>query len=237
MMKKTSIILLTVLFTVFSSINSFAETDELPKHEVTTVSISEKASILIMPDTFSAMVEFKDKGFTSKGVQQEVNKQVDFAIKKIKDLNIEYELKSFRTRQEYKSSKHTASQSIFIETKDAKKLEQITSILQKNKGLVTNTRSYIKDVSTPEYFDKLFDKAFKKATKKAELLTKKVKGTKYHITNMNYYMSGQNRSEQYRARGVLEARVKADAPENINVDDTNKKVILNLTLSIMILQK
>ena len=236
-MKKISTLILAALFIIFSSVNSFAETNELPKHEITTLSISEKASMLIIPDTFSAMVKFKDKGFTSKGVQQEVNKQIDFAISEIKKLNIEYELQSFYSHQEYKSNKHNASQSIFIETKDPKKLEQIVSILQKNKGLVSNTRSYVKDVSSPEYFNKLFDKAFKKATNKAEILTKKIGGVKYHITNLNYYINSQNRSDQYRARGLMMAEAKSANSEDINIDDTNKKVSLELTLSIMILHK
>lgn len=230
-MKKSLLFSSIVLLSAVLSLNVQAK--EIPEHEITKLSIREKASVEAMPDTFKTTIEFTDIDRDSQTAQNEVNKQINNAVSIIKAERIKYNLGSFSTYRQYDSKKYVARQSISLESKNSKDIEKVTSLLQKAEGKVTGTYSFVSDAAQQKYFETLFDQAYKKADKKAKFITKKVGGKKFNITKIDYYLNERGPA-LYRAELMSAKSAGISANEKVNVDNNEKKITLDLNINIAI---
>lgn len=228
-MKKLSTLLF--LFSVLFAVSAFAE----DKDDLIKLKIQEKAFTEVKPDRFTSIIEFEDIDYSAQDAQEEVNKQIEAAVRKLKLTNLKYELGSFSAYKEYDSNKFKAHQTISLESKDVAKLEELTSELVKLRGKVTSTGSYVSEQAKETYFQNLFEQAYTQATNKARFILKTVKGKSYKITDINYYFNNQVSPRFYRAKAMMAESSVNSAPD-INIDNSEKKISLDLTLSIGIEQ-
>ncbi|HAG53099.1 MAG TPA: hypothetical protein DCL21_04860 [Alphaproteobacteria bacterium] len=228
-MKKILLIALTL------GLAATANASEEKKHEdITLVQVKEKATIKTQPDMFKAVIEFSTTDYSAKDAQLDLNKQIKKATDTVTNLGLKYELASFRTHQEYKSKKFKASQSIKIETKNKVKLEEIATELQNQNGKVINTSSFVSKEAKQTFFETLFSQAYDKAIEKANFITSKVKGEKFGVTRIDYYLNEQS-PRPYMAR-AMSAEMATSAAPKMQIDSSDKELWLDLTLSIEIEQ-
>jgi len=226
-MKKLLLIALTLGFAATANASENKEHDD-----VTLVQVKEKAIIKTQPDMFKAVIEFSTRDYSAKDAQLDLNKQIKSATDTVKNMDLKYELTSFRTHQEYKSKKFKASQSISIETKDKVKLEEVATSLQTQNGKVVNTTSFVSKDAKQKFFETLFSQAYNKAVEKANFITKTIKGENFDITRIDYYLN-ETSPRPYMAR-TMSAEIAMDAAPKMQVDSSDKELWLDLTLSIEI---
>lgn len=223
-MKK--ILLSAFLVTSLVAFNANAE----EKHTGIKSQATEDITIKVNPDKFTSTIEFKVTDFSEKNAQLKLNKEVKQALDIVKKhKNVKHSLSSFRSHQEYRTKATVATQSITLDSLDKNLVEKITTDLQQKSGVVKATGSYLSDELNKKHFEELFAKAYKLAHDKAKFIVKTTNGKDLKITNISYYLNNRRDIVPYRA--VKSMAMTEEAAPMVNVDDSEKNVTLNLTLS------
>jgi uncharacterized protein YggE len=234
-MKKLAVVALALLpLTNVASAESRSFEEYLIQENVTLLDVKSTAMIKTKPDMFRSVIEYTETDRSSKEAQADLNEEIAEATALIKQHGLEYKLQNFSTYKHHNSDKFTARQSIVLETADKIKLEEVTTKLQKDDGRVVSTASFITREGGQDFFADLFAKAKKDAVAKADMITKQMNADSYTITRMNYYTSESNVRPM-----MMRSMAAADAPESakIEMDNSNKEVRLELTMSIAIKNK
>lgn len=125
-----------------------------------------------------------------------------------------------------------ANQSIRIETKDAKKLKEVS---KKFAGFVSTADSYVSEELKQHQKKELFKQAYNKAIDEIEFVKQTMGMKKYQITRV----SQSNRIPQpYRNNFKVNAVMAAESSNvGISVNQTEEKIILNLNLDVKFYKK
>lgn len=230
-MKKLAIIALALSLSNAALADNRSFDEYLVEENITTMNIKSKASIKTMPDMFRITVEYSTSDFKAKNAQLKLNKMIKEATAEIKKSKLEYSLNNFSSYQQHKSKKTTARQSITIDTPNKELLETVTTELQKQNGRVVNTRSYVSAKAQQEFFETLFNTAYDKANNKAKFMTSKLNANKFNVTKVDYYMN----ERQVRPMMARTMAMESDASAKMEMDNSNKELWLDMTMSIAIL--
>ena len=226
-MKK--LLLTAVVATSIVSFNANASDKHDHDNDATTASVQEKAIVKTNPDRFAATIEFTFSDYSAKDAQADLNTAIKKATDTIKKSGLDYKLNSFNTYKEYKSNKTTARQSIVLDSTNKTLIEATTTALQAQEGKVVNTVSYVSKQAKQKFFEELFTKAYNNAYSKAKFITKVANGEDLEVKRIDYYMNENQIRPMHRMMSAQ--AMSADAMPEIQVDNSPKELLLNLTLS------
>jgi uncharacterized protein YggE len=221
-------LMLTTTANADDSFNQF-----LIEKQVTISNVKAKETKESKPDMFRSTIEFSETDKSAEDAQMGINKQIASATKIIKSYKIEYEVGNFNTYKEYKTEKHTARQTLTVESNNKEDLEKLVTALQMSNGKVTSTTSYLSEEMKKQEFETLFAKAYAAAYKKAEFITKSLNAASFTVTNIDYFMN-ENSPRPIGNPRMMTMKLNSAEDANIELDNSNKEIWLELNMSIAI---
>ena len=169
--------------------------------------------------------------------RSESEKLLERELRKIKDEGSIYKFGVNRYKARHESVKEDmfiAEQNIKIETKKAEKLKEISKQFA---GFIVNADSFVSEDLKQKQKQELFKKAYDKAMAEVEFVKKTMSMKSYDITRVSY--SNRNpqpyRNNMYSKAVMFESVASAD--QGISVNESDEKVILNLSLDVKFYKK
>lgn len=169
----------------------------------------------------------KNKGTAQKLLERKIREIKNSAYNKKLAVTVHKSI-----QESVKDEVFIANQSIRIETKDAKKLKEVS---KKFAGFVSTADSYVSEELKQHQKKELFKQAYNKAIDEIEFVKQTMGMKKYQITRV----SQSNRMPQpYRNNLKFNAVMAAERSNvGISLNQTEEKIILNLNLDVKFYKK
>mgnify|MGYP001255546756 CR=1 FL=1 len=124
-----------------------------------------------------------------------------------------------------------AQQTITVKTSDNEKMKQLSIDFS---GKIENATSYVSEKLKEQQREKLFKQAYDKAIKEANFVVKTMGMSKFDIARVNYSTNDITPYRNYSYKAVAMNTMSESVDSGVNLDDSEKKVNLNLTINLKI---
>jgi predicted secreted protein len=217
--------------TIFLLCSAAANAEDTPL-TYDRIDLSASAEGEVANDILVAVLSRESEGPSAAPLADEVNKTVDQAIKRIKQIpDIAVQTLDYQTLPSYQKNRITGwrvRQSIRLEARDAGKLSNLLGELQQQLNVDSIGYSVSPD-RMKEAENHLISAALKGFQQRAELITQELGRTRYRIVAMRVEAGGPPRPIYRAGRNMA---MEAAAPPTIEAGEQKVQIVVNGTIEL-----